>query len=198
MLSKRKMTGTWIQNNIHTAFGHPVSWSACNPCVFADFETDANTIAVENQIAHGPGMTVCLKFADRLRRPCAKPAWLIMQSISCKVLLGDKSRDATMRQDAGCIVNSIGDEQRQPNRHDHAIGFRNDLLQHVPGCSPDMRCQEHVFAAITWNTQLRQTQDVYIFLPCELDRFQNAVGVAFPIERRLIQSRRTKSKPFHV
>ena len=114
------------------------------------------------------------------------------------MLLGDEAGDLSVRQNAGRVVNTVGDKQWQPNGDDHAIGFRSDLLQHVPRRLPDVRCQEHVFAAITGNAQLGQTQHVHLLLASRADGFKDSLSIPVPVQWRLVKNPRAQSNSLHV
>ncbi|MFN9969011.1 MAG: hypothetical protein ACK58T_03855, partial [Phycisphaerae bacterium] len=63
MFPESEVTGTGIQNDIDTAFCHPISRPACHPCVFTDFEPNPNIIDVKDQVTDRPRTSVPMIFA---------------------------------------------------------------------------------------------------------------------------------------
>ena len=70
-------------------------------------------------------------------------------------------------------------------------------MQHAAGHAPDSRRVERVLAAVTGNAELWQTEHRDISLFGSLDRGDDAITIAVPVKRSLVEYACAKFDKFH-
>jgi hypothetical protein len=112
-----------------------------------------------------------------------------VDAVAGKVLLADDPHQPAVGDEGRRIVEAALEPQREAEGHDDPAGVRHDLGEHVQGHPLHAGREKRVLAAVARDAHLRQAEDRDPRGPRGGDRCQDAVAVAVPIERRLIERR---------
>jgi hypothetical protein len=112
-----------------------------------------------------------------------------VDAVAREVLLADDPRQPAVSHQGRRVVETALEPQREPEGHDDPAGVRHDLGEHVQGHPLHAGREKRILAAVAGDAHLRQAEDRDPRGPRRGDRLQDAVTVAVPIERRLIERR---------
>lgn len=181
------MAGAGVEQHVDATLGESSAGTIGDPGIFADFESKANTVTVEEQVSEGPGVGAGVVAVHVTGWPGAEPARFVVQTIACKVLFGGEAGDGPIGNEAGGVEDTVAVEERQSHGDGEIAGGGDDLQQLLPCGLPDVRCEKHVFAAIAGDAEFGEAEHLNVLFAGLVQNLQDAVQVSIPVERGLVQ-----------
>ena len=187
VLAEGKMARRRVEDQVHAPRGQPRPGPVSRPGIFADLEADTDAATVESEVTERHAPPVDGQQSTPPFRPRSKPSRLIVDALARKMLLAGDARQPAIRQHRGRVIDAVLKPHRQPDGHDDAGCMRHDLLEHPPRHPLHARRLEGVLTAVAADAELRQAEDRDTAIPRRRDRRDDAVTIAVPIKRRLVE-----------
>src|SRR5439155_36013 len=130
-------------------------------------------------------------------RPRFEPTRFIMNSVAGQKPLSHKANESSIHSQRCAVEETVLVQGRQPERHDHSAGFRQEFLERSPRSLMCIGRVERIFASVTREAEFGQANHDGASIPRHLDRLTNVGRVVLPVERCLIQHASRYVDEFH-
>ncbi len=197
VFAERKMAGTRVEDNIDALRRQLWTRAARDPGVLADLKADPHTIDLEQLIAQQVRLAVVAPFDMLARRPRLEPSRFVMNAIARQKPLGDQTQDFPVGQHRRRIEQAPTVHDRQADRHRQAFGLGQQRLQDPPRLDRGAPALKRILAAIPGNAQLGQTNDPHLVGAGHSQALNNALVIALPIQRGLVDRSSGDFDEFH-
>ncbi len=124
-----------------------------------------------------------------IARPGLEPARLVVDAVAGQSALGNQAEDPPVIHQCAGIEHRLVVPDREPDADDDALGVPRDLAQHFRRRVENGGREKHVFATVTADAELGQTQDAHALGLRLRDHIQDVFRVGVPGEGRLVESR---------